>query len=366
MALAGASVCQAATYTADLQKLYVEFYGRPADPTGLNYWESVVESAVASGGTAENVLTSIANNFASSVEFTSTMTGLTDAQKITKIYTTLFSHDPDPSGLLYWSGQLSSGSLTLGQIVRTIGESALTAGNTDGVALQNKITAATAFTDAVDTTPEILGYSGVAAGNLAKAWLATVTDNSSRDAALAPVALAATVASVTAGGSGSAPTDIALSSASVADNAGANATVGTLTATDSDAGATHTFSFVTGTGDTDNGAFNLSGNTLRLTANANYVAQSSYSIRLQATDNGGLTFAKTFTVTVTAPVNPTIVSVGVPEGGTVGGSQNLNFTVNYSEGVIVTGTPQLSLTIGGAQRTATYASFNQDTSAYLQ
>ena len=49
-----------------------------------------------------------------------------------------------------------------------------------------------------------------------------------------------------------APTNIALSSASVAENQPAGTVVGTLTATDQDAGDTHTFSLVAGTGSTDN------------------------------------------------------------------------------------------------------------------
>src|SRR5262249_53135763 len=54
-----------------------------------------------------------------------------------------------------------------------------------------------------------------------------------------------------------APTDIALSSSSIKENAGANAVVGTLSGTDPDAGDALTFSLPAGLG--DNAAFNLSG-----------------------------------------------------------------------------------------------------------
>ncbi len=103
-----------------------------------------------------------------------------------------------------------------------------------------------------------------------------------------------------------APTDLALSSSTLAENNAANATVGTLSALgDPDAGAVHTFSLVSGTGDTDNAAFNLSGNALRLTGSADYETQSSYSVRVQADDGNGGTFAEAFTVTITdAPDAP--------------------------------------------------------------
>ena len=106
-----------------------------------------------------------------------------------------------------------------------------------------------------------------------------------------------------------APTDIALSASSIAENNAANATVGTLSATDPDAGATHTFMLVTGTGDTDNAAFNLSGNSLRLNGSADFETKSSYSVRVRATDQGALTFEKQFTILITDVNDPPVVSV---------------------------------------------------------
>ncbi len=95
------------------------------------------------------------------------------------------------------------------------------------------------------------------------------------------------------------PTDIALSPSSIAENAGANATVGTLSTTDPDAGNTFTYTLVAGTGSTGNGSFNISGNTLRATASLDFEAQSSYSVRIRTTDQGGLFFEEAFTITVT-------------------------------------------------------------------
>ncbi len=95
-----------------------------------------------------------------------------------------------------------------------------------------------------------------------------------------------------------APTDIALSATSIAENAGVNATVGMLSATDPDAGATFTFTLVSGTGSTDNSSFNISGTSLRATASLDFETKSSYSVRLQVSD-GALTYAEVFTITVT-------------------------------------------------------------------
>jgi len=55
-------------------------------------------------------------------------------------------------------------------------------------------------------------------------------------------------------------------------------------------------------------------------------------------------------------VAPTVSSVSVPNNATYIATQTLSFTVNTSENVTVTGTPRLTLTIGGTTKYATYAS----------
>ena len=100
----------------------------------------------------------------------------------------------------------------------------------------------------------------------------------------------------------SAPTNITLSPSSILEGNAANALIGTLTATDPDAGQTHTFSLVSGTGDTDNTSFTISGNSVYIIPVTNAVLKSSYSLRVRATDNGSpaATFDKALTVTITA------------------------------------------------------------------
>jgi hypothetical protein len=97
-----------------------------------------------------------------------------------------------------------------------------------------------------------------------------------------------------------APTDIDLNSSTLPENGGANATVGTLSSSDPDASNTFTYSLVSGTGDDNNAAFEISGDSLVMRANANFEATSSYSVRIQTRDQGGMSssFAKSFTITI--------------------------------------------------------------------
>ena len=109
-----------------------------------------------------------------------------------------------------------------------------------------------------------------------------------------------------------APTDIALSASSVAENAATGTTVGSLASIDVDAGDTFTYTLVSGTGDTDNASFTIDGNTLKTAAVFDYETKSSYSVRVRVTDAGGLTFEKVFTITVTDldEVSPVITGPG--------------------------------------------------------
>ncbi|WP_157243372.1 PKD domain-containing protein, partial [Algoriphagus resistens] len=55
-------------------------------------------------------------------------------------------------------------------------------------------------------------------------------------------------------------------------------------------------------------------------------------------------------------VIPTVTNVSVPASGTYSSGQNLDFTVNLSEAVVVNGSPQISITIGASTVQASYVS----------
>jgi uncharacterized delta-60 repeat protein len=95
-----------------------------------------------------------------------------------------------------------------------------------------------------------------------------------------------------------APTDLSLSSTSIAENLPANTAVGTLTAADSDANDTQIYTLVAGTGDTDNAAFTIEGNVLKAKQSFDFETKNSYSIRVQTKDSFGATFEKQFTLAI--------------------------------------------------------------------
>ncbi|MGZ9674768.1 MBG domain-containing protein [Flavobacterium sp. GNP001] len=95
-----------------------------------------------------------------------------------------------------------------------------------------------------------------------------------------------------------APTDMSLSVSAINENVAANSTVGTFSSIDADTANTFTYTLVSGTGDTDNASFNISGNNLTINASPDFETKSSYLIRVRTTDQDDLSFEKEFTITV--------------------------------------------------------------------
>lgn len=95
-----------------------------------------------------------------------------------------------------------------------------------------------------------------------------------------------------------APTNISLSSSSIDENKASGSLVGSFSTTDSDSGDTHTYSLVSGSGDTNNSSFTISGTQLLTNAVFDYETKTSYSIRVQTTDSSSASYAKTFTISI--------------------------------------------------------------------
>ncbi len=106
-----------------------------------------------------------------------------------------------------------------------------------------------------------------------------------------------------------APTDIALSSTSVAEYKPTGTPVGSFSTSDLSASDSFTYSLVSGTGGGDNTSFSIIGNQLASNAVFDYAARSSYSIRVRSTDQAGLYTEKAFTIYITS--NP-LVSLTTP------------------------------------------------------
>lgn len=119
-----------------------------------------------------------------------------------------------------------------------------------------------------------------------------------------------------------APTDIVLSPAAVAETLPAGTTVGQVTASDPDEGDNFMYTLVSGAGSADNAQFAIVGGELWTAAAFDHEIKADYTVRVRATDAGGLFTERAFTIAVTdvneAPIGLTMAGDTVAEGLAVG------------------------------------------------
>ena len=93
-----------------------------------------------------------------------------------------------------------------------------------------------------------------------------------------------------------APTDIILEPTSLDENNEIDDPIGVFNTIDEDANESQTYSFVSGTGDTDNTSFKIVGDQLMAAEVFDFEGKPTYDILLQVEDKGGLTYLEPFTI----------------------------------------------------------------------
>lgn len=175
----------AANYYDVVQKAYIAYYGRPADAEGLLFWANQLDSV---GGN----LTAIVEAFGNSAEADALFGGMTNAAMVNTIYQQLFNRDADPEGLAYYTNGLTSGRFTLSSIMLDVLNGAK---GGDVEIIESKLDASNAFTDVFFTGgADKSAYAGDAVAQLAREWLAGVTDGASAIAVVK--AIDATISSI--------------------------------------------------------------------------------------------------------------------------------------------------------------------------
>ena len=95
------------------------------------------------------------------------------------------------------------------------------------------------------------------------------------------------------------PTNITLSSNTLAENSATGTVIGTLSATDADSSDTATFTFGCTVVGTNDGNFTIEGNTLKSNYEFDYEATTSQAICIRVTDSGNAVFDKNITINIT-------------------------------------------------------------------
>ncbi|MBN2316290.1 MAG: DUF4347 domain-containing protein [Sedimentisphaerales bacterium] len=103
------------------------------------------------------------------------------------------------------------------------------------------------------------------------------------------------------------PTDMDLSNQNLLENQLVGTLVGELTTADQTVGSPHTYSLVSGFGDSDNESFMIVADQILTNEVFDYEAKHQYSIRVRTTNMGGLEFEKVFIITITDMNEPPTV-----------------------------------------------------------
>lgn len=224
----------ASTYFETVQKIYIAFYQRPADPGGLRFWSQQLD--VANGN-----LSSIINSFANSAE-TQALYGAINASTIGNVieavYQAAFGRAADAGGKQFYTDGFNAGRFTPGDITLQILNGAQ---GVDGVTLQNKLQVAADFTRIVDgrayTDPTFgqgtalaASYSSAADVTAARGYLAAVSSATASVPSPAQITTFVTNTIADAGDPIKTPTALSLVFTTGVDNLAGGAGADTFTA----------------------------------------------------------------------------------------------------------------------------------------
>lgn len=151
---------------ATIQGVYIALFGRPADPTGLAYFNSVTNNGA-------NL--SAINNLAGQPEYTARFAGKSNTQIVDSIYQSLFGRSAEAAGLNFFVDALNKGTLNINNIAIAILDGAQ---GSDKTLLDKKIAAANLFTAELDTPVEVGNYTGLTAAAKGAAFISAVTATS--------------------------------------------------------------------------------------------------------------------------------------------------------------------------------------------
>jgi hypothetical protein len=179
-----------ATNTEQIQRLYIEYFQRPADPNGLKFWVDAMNTG------NPGMLTQIEHDFATSPEYQSMYAGMNNRQMVQTVYHNVFGREGDTDGVNFWTNALDTHSINIETMAREIVNGALTAKNADAFTFNARVSAATLFTSHIDTQAEIAAYLGPNSFKISSGFIGGIHDITSAANANDPGFVDATIAQI--------------------------------------------------------------------------------------------------------------------------------------------------------------------------
>lgn len=161
-----------------IQRVYVAYFGRPADPGGIEFWASkylqygmpLTAGEVSATYFSNQKVREFVDAFGASSESAELYPG-NNVTFVSAIYRNLFNREPDADGLAYWVDALDRGVMSRPIAALYIMDGAR---STDITIVNNKVEVARRFTAALDTPAKRLGYEGMFSAAYVRSMLSTV------------------------------------------------------------------------------------------------------------------------------------------------------------------------------------------------
>ncbi|ALK98766.1 hypothetical protein AB595_02320 [Massilia sp. WF1] len=174
---------------SEIQKLYVEYFGRPADPNGLKFWVDAMNQN-------PDVLSQIAKDFAASAEYQANYGGLSNHDAVMKVYENTFGRAGDTEGVNFWTSALDQHWITIDNMVVQMVAAAAKLQAADNVVFNGRVAVAVEFTKHIDTQAEINAYLNPKAFDIAEGLIGSIHDLASAATARDPGVIDTTIAQI--------------------------------------------------------------------------------------------------------------------------------------------------------------------------
>jgi len=197
----------ASDYFLVVEQLYIAYFGRPADTTGLSNFEQQmlqlgaptdIQSLIGAYESNSGIRALI-DSFSNSTESQALYTG-DNSSVVDTIYQNVLGRSPDADGKAFWVNALDSGSLSRPNASLSIMAGALVnssaQGQQDALLVNHRVTVSGEFTTSLNSDSKISAYSGNAAAATARAMLASV--NADTDPGAFQTTVDSTIASLLA------------------------------------------------------------------------------------------------------------------------------------------------------------------------
>ncbi len=177
---------KASDYANEVQQLYVAYFGRPADPTGLANFEQqllLLGAPVDIGDLASDykinpALASLIDSFGLSAESQTLYGNGTAAQFVAAIFTNVLGRQPASD---FWTNAVANGTTSKGNAALSIMAGAYAnqsqQAQADVTLINNRLSVAASFTGEVSALNAVSSYVGSTAAQDARQLLAGVTSN---------------------------------------------------------------------------------------------------------------------------------------------------------------------------------------------